>query len=209
MTMRMRGVSMWVAVAVAAVVPAVGQTVESASQRPVSELDQQAQPAAIAFADGQLTIRAANSSLRAILDDLQTRTGTRIDGLSTDERIYGVYGPGNAQAVLASLLDDSGYNVLISGRNADGAPREIELSSRTAQASVPQPRGVTQAAAEADDSDDADSSPAPTAFMPPPRALPPPQAPAASGTPPQVKTPQEMLQELQRMRQSVQPQSPQ
>jgi hypothetical protein len=177
-------------------------------QKLASQLDEQAQPAAIDFAGGTLTIRAANSSLRAILNDLQLRTGTKINGLTGDERIYGVYGPGNAQSVLAALLDDSGYNVLISGRNADGAPRQIELSSRTSiQAAAPQTPGVTQAAAEADDSDDTDASP-PTTFTPPPQLLPAP-TPAASGTPPQIKTPQQMLQELQQMRQNAQQQTPQ
>lgn len=192
--------------------PAAGMVAQPAQpQKLASQLDEQAQPAAIDFAGGTLTIRAANSSLRAILNDLQARTGTKINGLTGDERIYGVYGPGNAQAVLASLLDDSGYNVLISGRNADGAPRAIELSSRTAvQAAAPAATtGMTQAAEETDDSDDTDSSAAPATFAAPAQPLPAPTAPAASGTPAQIKTPQQLLQELQQMRQNAQQQSPQ
>jgi hypothetical protein len=172
-----------------------------------SQLDQQPQPPVIDFHQGSLTIQAANSSLRAILDDLQRRTGTRIDGLSRDERIYGVYGPGNAETVLAALLDGTGYNVIISGRNADGAPREINLSQRTAAQSMPQTRGMTQAAAEADDSDADDSTPTQT-FGPPPTHTEP-VAPANGASPQQIRTPQQMLQQLQQMRQQQQQQSPQ
>lgn len=163
-----------------------------------SKLDEAPDPAVINYSNGQLTIHATNSSLRAILDTLQAQTGTKIDGLTRDERIYGQYGPGNAQAVLASLLDDSGYNVLIAGRNADGAPREITLSTRSA-ASVTPTQGVTQAAAENDDTEEAE--PAPSAFAPP---QPMPTTPAAApGSPQQVKTPQQMLEELQKIRQNA------
>lgn len=164
-----------------------------------SKLDEAPDPAVIDYADGQLTIHATNSSLRAILDTLQTQTGTRVDGLTRDERIYGVYGPGNAQAVLASLLDDSGYNVLIAGRRADGAPREISLSARSKAPAAPA-QGMTQAAAENDDTEDT-AAPPPAAF-PLPEAMPTTPA-AAPGAPQQVKTPQQMLEELQKIRQNA------
>ncbi len=173
-----------------------------------SLLQQAAQPAQIHLDSGNLTIEATNSSLRAILDDLGKRTGTRIDGLSHDERIFGVYGPGNPQQVLAALLDDSGYNVLISGKKVDGSPREIVLSTRAAAVSATaQPAGVTQAAQESDDSDSdtpGTPPPQPALFTPPPQQ---PQVPAANGqqAPGAVKTPAQMLQELQQLRQSQQP----
>ena len=180
----------------------------SASRVPASLLDQSPAPPVVDFAGGRLTIRAANSSLRAILDDLETRTGTRVEGLGRDERIFGVYGPGNPQEVLSSLLDDSGYNVLISGRKSDGSPREVVLSARaavSATASAPQAGARTQAADEDDESDGAENTPAlpPAAFTPPPSQQQPNQP---AGSPQQVKTPQQMLEELQRIRQSAVPQ---
>ena len=166
-----------------------------------SMLQQPAQPATVQLTGGKLTIEATNSSLRAILDDLEHRTGTHVEGLSSDQRIFGVYGPGNPQEVLASLLDDSGYNVVISGKQSDGAPREVELSAKTATAATPQSAGVTQAAQENDTDDDAPTNlfQAPAAQMPAPLPTPNPGA-----NPNQVRTPQQMLEELQRMRQAQQ-----
>jgi hypothetical protein len=169
-----------------------------------SLLEQSPAAPVIDLASGKLTIHAANSSLRAILDDLQTRTGTTIQGLGRDERIFGVYGPGNPQEVLAALLDDSGYNVLISGRKEDGSPREVVLSVRAVMATggpAAQPGTGTQASDENDDGDNAPEStpvPQPALFAPPPQQGQPNQPGAASQQP--IRTPQQMLEELQRMR---------
>ena len=186
------------ALAQTAAVPAPAVPARAAvPTRPPSLLDQAAAPAVVELNGGQLTIRATNSSLRAILDDLEQRDGVKVEGLSRDERIFGVYGPGNPQEVLSALLDDSGYNVLISGRKGDGSPREILLSTRTASALATPAATRTQAADEEEDADPPEAQPVP----PPP---PPPSAPgpAANGAP-QVKTPQQMLEELQRMRQTA------
>ena len=125
-------------------------------------------------------------------------TGARIEGLNTDERIFGVYGPGDPQKVLAELLDSSNYNVLIAGRRPDGAPREIVLSTPSA---LPAQTAVDAASfrmrtatTQPDNSGYADTAtPAP---MPSPQGRP--------GTE-QPRTAQQMLQELQRMRQQAIP----
>jgi hypothetical protein len=173
---------------------------------PRSMLEQTPQAPIIHLDGGALTIEATNSSLRAILDDLGRRTGTRIDGLGHDERIFGVYGPGNPQQVLSALLDDSGYNFVISGRNPDGSPREIALTTRTAGVVVPAAAAPTQAAQEDDDSDAADTQAPQPLFTPPPQQA---QPPGQPGNPQQAKTPAQMLQELQQLRQAQQPQTPQ
>ena len=167
-----------------------------------SAVQQPASPPQVQLSGGELTIAATNSSLRTILDDLEHRTGTRVEGLTGDQRIYGVYGPGNPQQVLASLLDDSGYNVLISGRQADGSPRQIELSSKSAASTAAGAAPLTQAGQQDDDSD---YSPAPTQQFPMPA---PAQSAPGAATTPQIRTPQQMLQELERMRQNAQSQSP-
>ncbi len=168
-----------------------------------SLLDQAPGAPVIHYSGGMLTIEATNSSLRAILDGLGKQAGTTVQGLSHDERVFGVYGPGNPQEVLSSLLDDSGYSVVISGKSADGAPREIVLTANSAGSgpSSASQGGHTQAADE-NDEDATDSGqvqqPQPALFAPPP-----PQQ-AQPGMPPpqqQVKTPQQLLEELQRMRQ--------
>ncbi len=183
----------------------------AAQAAPPSLLDQPPAPPQIDLTGDVLTIHAANSSLRAILDDLQTRTGSKVEGLDKDERIFGVYGPGKPQDVLASLLDDSGYNVLISGRRADGAPREIVLSAKTAAPATPSGNAPTQAAAEEDDEGaDQQQTQQPAMFGPISPGSPGMGGgtPAQAGGQPQVRTPQQMLEELQRMRQAQTNQQP-
>ena len=182
-----------------------------ASPVAASMLDQSAVPAAINFVSGKLTIQATNSSLRAILHDIESRTGTKVEGLSRDERIFGVYGPGNPQEVLAALLDDSGYNVLISGRKDDGSPREVVLSARNASATPPPAPGAgrTQSSDEDDDSEGGATPPAPQpALFAPPQQQGNPASPSSQpgSTAPAVRTPQQMLEELQRIRQGSTPQ---
>ncbi len=179
-----------------------------------SLLDQPPAAPVVSFAGGKLTIQAANSSLRAILDVLQARTGATVEGFGKDERIFGVYGPGAPQEVLSALLDDSGYNVLIAGKRPDGAPREVVLSARDAAASNGAPAGQpTQAAQDADDgSDQAEQvqPPQPALFGPGGvggQGFPQPQPNAQNGQNGQpVKTPQQLLDELQRLRQTQPPQ---
>ncbi len=171
---------------------------------PSSLLDQAPGAPVIHYSGGMLTIEATNSSLRAILDGLGKQTGTTVQGLSHDERVFGIYGPGNPQEVLASLLDDSGYNVVISGKSADGAPREIVLTASSGGngPSSGSQGGHTQAADE-NDEDATDNGqiqpPQPALFAPQPQLQQP--QPGTSPSQQQVKTPQQLLEELQRLRQ--------
>jgi hypothetical protein len=76
-----------------------------------------------------LRVDAANSSLVQILKDVSTDTGAKVEGLGTDTRIFGVYGPGPASEVISQLLNGTGYNVLMIGDQGGGVPRQIVLSS--------------------------------------------------------------------------------
>jgi hypothetical protein len=154
-------------------------------------------PAVLSLSSGQLTIQAKNSSLRSILDRLQAMTGTRIEGLSMDERIFGVYGPGDPQKVLAELLDSSNYNVLIAGRRLDGAPREIVLSTPSV---LPAQTAVEQRPSDENSDDAPDNSGYADTAIPAP--MPSPQGRPGTEQP---RTAQQMLQELQRMRQQAIP----
>jgi hypothetical protein len=85
-----------------------------------------------------LRIVASNSSLSEILQDVATKTGAKLEGLDTDQRVFGAYGPGQARDVLAQLLDGSGYNIVMVGDQGQGTPRQIVLSARsTAGAKTP------------------------------------------------------------------------
>jgi hypothetical protein len=98
-----------------------------------------------------LSIQAANSSLQQILDDFAAATGAKVEGLGTDQRVFGAYGPGLARDVLSQLLQGSGYNVLMIGDQGQGAPRQIVLTPR--QAGDAQPAKANQPNPTDDDAD--------------------------------------------------------
>ena len=89
-------------------------------------------PASVTWDSQGLRIDAANSSLAQILQDVSTATGAAVVGFDTDQRVFGVYGPGPARDVLSQLLQGSGYNVVLVGDQGQGTPRAIVLSVRHA-----------------------------------------------------------------------------
>jgi hypothetical protein len=179
-----------------------------------SLLDQPAKPAQIHVDAGQLSVKADNSTLSDILHDISSQTGMTVDGLSRDLRIFGSYGPANPREVLSALLDGAGYNVMMVGSLDNGAPRQLMLTPRTGGGAAPgqgpgsgggrQMQGVRQNAG--DDDDDSTPDQQQDAQPPRPEPNPPETAPQPDQTPPagqpgQIKTPQQMLQELQQIRQ--------
>lgn len=124
--------------------------------------------AAVTWDSRTLRIEAANSSLLAILADVSSATGTKIVGAGQDHRIFGNYGPGPARDVLSQLFEGLGYNVLMTGENDLGVPREVQLSARGAGGSAPgaMPAGRPQPQAQPDD-DYVDDTPAPEPEQPP------------------------------------------
>jgi hypothetical protein len=151
------------------------------------------------LASGKLTVRADNSSLSEILHDISQASGMKVEGLqagaSGSQRVFGSYGPGAPRDVLSELLDGAGYNVLMLGVTSSGAPRELALTVRpngAAPAPQPQPGNINQN----DDSDaDADNTQYPEDRQ---------QIVAPPGPPEMRRTPQQMLQELERQRQEQQ-----
>ena len=145
-----------------------------------------------------LRIDAANSSLQQILKDVSTATGAKVDGLTSDERIFGAYGPGQARDVLSQLLQGSGYNVIMIGDQGQGTPRQVLLSPRQAAsnqgAAKPAPTNSND-----DENDVEDPPPTPEPVAPSRPNFPP-------GQPP--RSPQQIMQEMQE-RQRMQQQQPQ
>jgi hypothetical protein len=140
-----------------------------------------------------LRIDAQNSSLQQILKDVSTATGAKVDGLNSDERVFGAFGPGQARDILSQLLQGSGYNIVMIGDLGQGAPRQILLSTRQAVNAQPAPRSTPNISSDEDDSDD---QPPPQEQAPMPmRNFPP-------GTPP--RTPQQIMQEMQQRQQQNQ-----
>ena len=180
-----------------------------------SLLDQPAKPAQVGLDSGKLSVKADNSALSEILQDISAKTGMSVNGLSGDLRIFGNYGPAAPREVLSALLDGAGYNVLMVGALNNGAPRELSLTPRTAtgtsaSSNAPTPRMRQEIAnSNSDDEDDTPLEqqqdtpipPRPEANLPEPTPAPGQQPPGDQGQPGQVRTPQQMLQELQQMRQ--------
>jgi hypothetical protein len=69
--------------------------------------------ARVEYSGNQLTIAADNSSLNEILSEIAKLSGMKITGGVNDERVYGSYGPDDAQVVLSQLLDGTGTNVVL------------------------------------------------------------------------------------------------
>jgi len=163
-----------------------------------SMLQQPARDAQIVFSDGNLSIHADNSSLAAILHQVASNSGMKIEGLGGDERVFGNFGPGAPRDVLADLLVGTAYNQVLLGDLSNGAPRELILSPAT-RGGAPAPSPAPQANANADDGNEAEAVDTP----PPP---PPPEAPAGSNQqqPAGVRTPQQLFEQLQQMRSAQQ-----
>jgi hypothetical protein len=137
-----------------------------------------------------LSIQAANSSLQQILDEISAATGAKVEGLGTDQRVFGAYGPGLARDVLLQLLQGSGYNVLMIGDQGMGTPREVVLTPR--QAGDTQPTKATQPTPSEEDADVDDAAPQPS------------PAPNRPGFNPGAPiNPRERMQEMQQRRQQM------
>jgi hypothetical protein len=182
------------------------QPVPPAAQLPPSMLQQPAREAAIQFAANSLSIHADNSSLLSILHQFAARSGMRLEGLNGDERVFGTFGPGAPRDVLADLLNGTAYNLVMVGDLSNGAPRELILSSstRSGGASVPSAAPQPNPDESSNDQEIEDNSSTSSEF---PSITPaPPETPAP---PPGVKTPQQLFEQLQRMRSQQQQQQQQ
>ncbi len=176
--------------------PAQAPESPAAPTEPASLLQQPAQEAQIAFADNRLSIHAENASLTAILHQVATQSGMHISGLGNDERVFGTFGPGTPRDVLADLLNGTAYNLVLLGDLTNGAPRELILTPVTRSGEAPPSQAFHQAVPEdaAEQQDVSDVNP------PAPEVQPPPAAPGNPG----VRTPQQLFEQLQQLRQAQQ-----
>jgi hypothetical protein len=181
----------------AASVPETPPVNVASAAAPPSLLDKPAEPPRIDLAAGRLTIHADNSSLADILHRLTSDSGMTVDGLGGDQRIFGSYGPGDPQEVLSTLLDGSGYNVVMVGRTETGTPKQLSLTPRGARAAT---GGLSRPQQIAQDEDNDDEIQQP--IEPPGAPQPPQEQPQQPNN--GVRSPQQMLQEMQQMRQQQQ-----
>jgi hypothetical protein len=175
--------------------PPQPQAAPLVNQTPPSMLQQPAGEAQIVFNGATLSIRAENSSLAAILHQVAGKSGMQIEGLSGDERVFGTFGPGAPRDVLADLLNGTAYNLVLLGDLGDGAPRQLILTPTSHAGAAPLPPSPATTTID-------EAANEPDAEVPPP----PPEVPPAGTNPPPpgVKTPQQLFEQLQRMRSAQQ-----
>jgi hypothetical protein len=184
---------------------------------PLTPAQQQPKRAQVTVAHGIVSVLADNSSLNQILRQISHDTGIKITGGVVDERVFGQYGPGAPDQILAELLDGTGSNMLLVNHDG-GAPKELILTPRQGGPTPPTPNADTSD----DKADSQDSQPAPEQSQPvgegmpdrnrtvPQIAQPTPgaQTPEDSSQPDSpngVKTPQQIYEQLQRLRQQQNP----
>jgi hypothetical protein len=153
-------------------------------------------PASVVWDSQGLHIEAQNSSLKQIMDDVSTATGTAVEGLDTDQRVFGVYGLGQARDVLTQLLQGSGYNVMMVGEEGQGTPRQILLSVRQKGEAHPATPNQANTADEDADSEDQQQQ---QQQLPPGMPIRTPFAPPGAAP----RTPQQIMQEMQQRQQQL------
>ena len=206
------------------------QSVQQAPVAPPTPSTLEHQPATapqVTLQNGQLTIVARNSILSDILHAVQSKTGAAVDMPSNaSERVVGFFGPGPSRDVLASLLNGSHFNYVLLGSQANpsvlehviliakSGPDDVVPLPVAGQPPPAQPQSQIQPAAQP--SPDAEEMPAEEVPEEAPEAEPDQpgqqngeqQSPIQNGQP-GVKTPEQLLQELQRQQQQIQQQQQQ
>ena len=207
--------------------PVLPPPLPSGPQGPVPQIPLDSIPAVapqVIYESGQLTILAPNSTLGDILRAVRKQTAADIEiPANANERVVTSLGPGPAREVVAELLNGSRFNYVLLGSASDasrltrvvlvaktgpepvGAPLQAQDHSAGAPvmagSPMPPPEGVpdAQEAEAADDTpteDTADQNAAEAEQQPPQ------EQPAG------VKTPQQLLQEMQQRQLQMQQQMP-
>ena len=194
--------------------PAEASTTPAAPLTPAQKPPEQAQ---ITWVHDKLTISASNSSLNQILREISHLTGLKITGGVAEERVFGNYGPGTTSQVLSQLLDGASSNMLIVAATAN-QPAELILTPLTGGPTPPNPNSARyepppdappppQRPEYTPPADTSRSTPVPANATPEPITQP--SADSNNSTqqsPNGVRTPQQIFEELQRIRQQRQQQ---
>ena len=159
--------------------PANGQRITTTIHSPAPSA-QSAAPVngvSVDFANGMLTIHAANATLAEILFQVQKKTGAEIaiPSGTEQERVAADFGPGTPSEVLGQLLNGSGLNFVVVGSESDPKTlRSVILSRKGPDVYTPPQPAIPPVAQNTQPEDDA---------VPPPEPSPGP-APTISMTPP-------------------------
>jgi hypothetical protein len=94
--------------------------------------------AQVDYSNGQITVAANNSSLNQILHSIARKAGIRVTGSIPDQPVFGNYGPAAPATILASLLEGTGSNMLLTPATPDTAAQLI-LTPRQGGPTPPDP----------------------------------------------------------------------
>lgn len=108
---------------------------------PTGSVSRASHRAEVTYRGDLLTVVASNSSLNQVLREIARQTGMKITGGVAEDRVFGVYGPASPSAVLATLLDGTGSNLLIV-QNALHTPTELILTPRIGGITPPNPNAT-------------------------------------------------------------------
>ena len=183
-------------------------------QVPVSLASQPPVAATVTFQNGELTIKASNSELLQILQAITAQTGMKVQGTPGNHRIFGVYGPGKPNDVISSLLSGFDFNYLLVGMAHNGAPQKLILAGAAgATPEPPQPVHSVQPAPPntLPQPQQPQTGNRPDYQRPPQQQRMPPRAPSAqqrqpANMPHGIRSPQQILKELEAMRAKQKPQ---
>jgi len=173
-------------------------------------------PPEVSLQGGQLTIVARNSTMSDVLTAVKQRTGAAVDMPAvSSERVVGRFGPGAPRDVMAQLLNGSHYDYVLLGSPADpGSLRKVVLMARANGPEPPPQRQANQPTMQgnpnlqavpdiASDDQEDNSAEIPAEAQAPEQEEPQPeQQPGPNG--PVVKTPEQLLRELQQQQQQQQ-----
>jgi hypothetical protein len=189
--------------------PQVAATPAPPAAEPTPE-QMPAVPAQVTYKNNQLTILARNSTVGDILRAVRSQTGASVDAPpDAKQRIVGQFGPGPARDVLASVLDASGFNyVLLGSATNPNALQSVIVTVKsnepvTTTPAPPEPVADNSQADQSDqptETDDAEPNPPSESFAPPDSDSNDADS-SQDQTQPPPKTPEQLLQELQRQQQ--------
>jgi hypothetical protein len=208
------------------VAPAPAAQAATAQQQQSNDPLPPAAPAQVAFQNGQLTVRAINSTLESVLSAIRSKAGVQFEGLEGggSERIAVSMGPLPEGEVLAAILAGSHYDFVVMERpDSPGivqrvilSPRKGSLPAGTQTSGMQPPRPPASEDEETPDEASAEpESPQDTPVHPPllqaqPQMQINPQPPQPQPGQTGPKTPEQLLEELKQMQQrQQQQQSPQ
>ena len=101
-------------------------------------------PPQVSLQGGQLTILARNSTMSDVLNAVRQKTGANVDmPAGSGERVVGQFGPGAPRDVMAQLLNGSHYDYVLLGSAAD--PHALNKIVLMAKSNGPEPAPTAQA----------------------------------------------------------------